>query len=342
MRKAIPIGFILLFAAGQSLRAQFDTQLSNYWAAKNYFNPGYAGQSGRLELTGLYRMQWLGMEHPPKSAVILAEMPLPLMGREHGVGLSMYNDQIGLFKTTMISGQYAFKMKLFRGSLGIGLQAGYITDSFDGTKVEIPDDEDHNLVDPAIPTSKVSGNAVDAAFGVYYTDSLKRWYVGLSVTHLLAPSLVLNENYVRDIPRSYYFTAGYNIPLNNPLLELRPSVLLKTTEMSSLYIDNDSLVVTTKPNSLKGMLRQTQVDVSLRMVYNEMFWGGLSWRKSESMIFMLGGRFKMLEVGYAYDVPLFSDLIRTTSGSHELFIKYVIEMNFKKGSQGKHKSVRIL
>ena len=342
MRKAIPISFILLFAVGTSVRAQFDTQLSNYWAAKNYYNPGCAGQSGRLELTGLYRMQWLGMEHPPKSAVVLAEMPLPLMGKEHGMGLSMYNDQIGLFKTTMISGQLALKMKLFRGSLGIGLQAGYITDSFDGTKIENPDDEQHNPIDPAIPTTQISGNSIDAAFGIYYTDSLKRWYVGLSATHLLAPSLKLNETYVRDIPRTYYFTAGYNIRLNNPLLELRPSVLLKTTEMSYLYIDKDSMVVATKPNTLKGMLRQTQVDVSLRMVYNNMLWGGLSWRKGESMIVMLGAQFKMMEIGYAYDVPFFSDLIRVTSGSHELFIKYVVEMNLGKGSKGKHKSVRIL
>jgi len=342
MKKAISIGFILLFSAGQSLRAQFDTQLSNYWAAPNYYNPGYAGQSGQLQLTGLYRMQWIGMEHAPKSGLILAEMPLPVMGREQGVGLSMYNDQIGLFKTSAISAQLALKFKLFRGIMGIGLQGGYITDSFDGTKIEIPDDEDHNPIDPAIPTTLVNGNSFDAAFGIYYTDSLKRWYAGLSVMHLLAPSLVLNETYVRDIPRSYYFTAGYNIRLNNPLLELRPSVLLKTTEMSYLYIDEDSLVVATKPNTLKGMLRQTQIDVSIRMVYNKMFWGGLSWRKGESMIIMLGGQFKMVEVGYAYDVPLFSSLIRTTSGSHELFIKYRIEMDLKKGSKGKHKSVRIL
>ena len=342
MKKVIFIGFILLLAVGQSLRAQFDTQLSNYWAAMNYYNPGYAGQSGQLELTGLYRMQWLGIEHAPKSGIILGEMPLPLLGREHGAGLSLYNDQIGLFKTTSISAQLALKFKLFKGSLGIGLQGGYITDSFDGTKIETLDDENHNPIDPSIPTTLVNGNSIDLAFGIFYTDSLKRWYVGLSATHLLAPSLILNEKYVRDIPRSYYFTAGYNIPLNNPLLELRPSVLLKTTEMSYLYMDEDSLVVATKPNTLKGMLRQTQIDVSLRMVYNKMLWGGLSWRKGESMIFMLGGQFKMVEIGYAYDIPLFSSLLRTTSGSHELFIKYKVEMDLKKGSKGKHKSVRIL
>jgi len=342
VRKIFYIYFFLLLLVGQSVRAQLDTQLSNYWAAPNYYNPGYAGQSGRLELTGLYRMQWLGIENAPKSGMVLGEMPLPLMGRIHGVGVSMYNDQIGVFRSTLISGQFAFKIKLFKGSLGIGLQGGYITDSFDGTKIEIPDDDDHNPIDPVIPTTLVEGHSIDAAFGIYYTDSLKRWYVGLSATHLLSPTLILSNNYVREIPRSYYFTAGCNIQLNNPLLELRPSVLLKMTDMSSLYIDKDSLVVATEPNTLKGMLRQTQVDVSLRMVYNKMFWGGLSWRKGESMVVMLGGQFKMLEVGYAYDVPVFSNLIRTTSGSHELFIKYVIDMNFGKGSKSKHKSVRIL
>jgi type IX secretion system PorP/SprF family membrane protein len=226
--------------------------------------------------------------------------------------------------------------------LGIGVQAGYISESFDGGKVYIPDDEYHTLPDQdgAIPSMKVEGKAIDGAFGLYY--KAKKWYAGLSVTHVTAPALELNDNYILDIPRSYYFTAGYNIQLNNPLIELRPSVLLKTTELSSFSITNDSLVVETKPNTLQGMWKQTQVDVSLRMVYNKMFWGGLSWRKDESMILMLGGQFKMVEVGYAYDVPVFSDLIKVTSGSHEIYIKYVMDMNFKKGTKSKHKSVRIL
>lgn len=341
MKKAVFVLFILLLSAGHSVMAQFDTQLSNYWAAPNYYNPGYAGQSGNLELTGLYRLQWLGVEHAPKTGILLGEMPFKFIGKEHGVGISMYNDQIGLFKSTVISGQYAYKLKLFGGSLGIGLQVGYISESFDGTKVIIPDNDDyHNPNDEAIPKTSVEGTAIDGSFGLYY--NAKKWYAGLSVTHVTAPALELNDNYVLDIPRSYYFTAGYNIQLNNPLLELRPSVLLKTTELSSLDITNDSVVVVTKPNTLQGMLKQTQVDVSLRMIYNKMFWGGLSWRKDESVIFMLGGKFKMLEVGYAYDVPVFSDLIKITSGSHELYIKYILDMNLKKGTKSKHKSVRIL
>jgi type IX secretion system PorP/SprF family membrane protein len=341
MRKGVLVWMTACLLCSQAVMAQFDTQISNYWAATNQFNPGYAGQSGRLELTGLYRLQWLGMEHAPKTGIVLGEMPLQLAGREHGVGVSLYNDQIGLFKSTVISGQYAFKLKLFGGSLGIGLQAGYINESFDGTRVIIPDnDEYHDANDEAIPRSEVTGTSIDGAVGIYY--KAKNWYAGLSATHLTAPSLELDENYILDIPRSYYLTAGYNIRLNNPLLELQSSVLLKTTEMSSLSVTNDSLIVPTDPNTLKGMWRQTQIDVSLRMVYNKMFWGGISWRKDESLIVMIGGKFKMLEVGYAYDVPVFSDLIRTTSGSHELFVKYSVDMNRNKGKKSKHKSVRIL
>ncbi|MDR1682405.1 MAG: type IX secretion system membrane protein PorP/SprF [Candidatus Symbiothrix sp.] len=342
MKKII---FILLFCAFfGTVSAQFDTQLSNYWAAPNYYNPAYAGQSGNLELTGLYRMQWLRITNAPKSGIVLGEMPLQLFGRTHGVGISMYNDQIGLFKTNLISGQYAFKMKLFKGTLSIGIQGGYISESFDGSKVKMPQGESYDENDEGIPTSEVSGNSIDAAAGLFYTDSLKRWYVGLSATHLFAPQLELNDNYILDIPRSYYLAAGCNIRLRNPLLELRPSILLKTTELSSLKYDleNDSLSANVQPNTFKGMLKQTQLDVSLRLVYAKMLWGGLSWRTGESMILSLGGSFKSIQVGYAYDVPVFSDLIKMTAGSHELFIKYTIDMKLKKGVKGRHKSVRLL
>ncbi|MDR1737215.1 MAG: type IX secretion system membrane protein PorP/SprF [Candidatus Symbiothrix sp.] len=341
MKKQVCTGLLLLFTFG--MQAQFDTQLSNYWAAMHYYNPAYAGQTPQLELTGLYRMQWIGVEHAPKTGIVLATMPFSFFGREHGLGAVMYNDQIGLFKANVISGQYAFKMKLFGGSLGIGLQGGYINETFDGTKVHIPNDNDyHNSTDEAIPLSEVSGKSIDLAAGIYYTDSLQKWYVGLSATHLIEPKLELNETYILDVPRSYYFTAGYNIPLSNPLLELRSSVLLKATEVSSLSITEDSMLVAVKPNSFKGLLTQTQVDVSLRLAYAKMLWCGLSWRKGESVILLLGGKFKSIEFGYAYDIPVFSDLIRSTSGSHELYIKYAMDLNLSKEKKGKYKSVRIL
>lgn len=339
MKRLILILMITFLSGSLALKAQFDTQLSNYWATTNYFNPGYAGQSGKLDVSALYRLQWIGIEGAPKSAVIVGDMPLKIKEKQHGVGITMYNDQIGLFKSNVISGQFSYKVKLFEGSLGIGLQLGYVNQSFDSGKIELPkDDENYDESDEAIPAD-ASGSSFDASLGLFYSKT--KWYVGLSATHILAPKIDLGENVVFEIPRSYYFTAGYNIQLNNPLLELRPSVLIKTTELSSFYMEGDTLLVETKSNTLKGMLKQTQIDVSLRMVYNKFLWGGVSWRKEDAIVVMLGGRIKMFEIGYAYDFPI--SKIRTAStGSHELFLKYTMDMNLKKGKKGKYKSVRIL
>jgi hypothetical protein len=77
------------------------------------------------------------------------------------------------------------------------------------------------------------------------------------------------------------------------------------------------------------------------MIYNKTFWGGVSWRKQDAIVIMLGGKFKMFEVGYSYDWPI-SRIIKESWGSHELFIRYAIDMSKKKSTKNKHKSVRIL
>lgn len=340
MGKIIFIFIFFLSIGYQNVMAQFDTQVSNYWAVSNYFNPGYAGQSGKLEVTGLYRLQWLGIKNAPRTGLVLGEMPFMFGGKEHGVGFAMYNDQIGLFKSNVISGQYAFKIKLAGGNLGIGIQGGYINESFDGTQVDIPDDDEYyNPTDAAIPLTQVSGKSVDGAAGIFY--SRKKWYAGFSVTHVTAPKLELNENYILEIPRSYYFTAGYNIQLNNPLLEIQPTLLLKTMQMSSYSLNTDSLTEKIKGNTFKAMLRNSQVDISVRMIYDKKFWGGLSWKYGDAIVLMLGGKFKMIEAGYAYDFPI-SRIIKVSTGSHELFLRYNMDLNLKKKGKYKHKSVRIL
>jgi len=339
MKKTLFLILIIILTGFHPLKAQFDTQLSNYWAAISYFNPAYAGQTGNLEATLLSRIQWLGIENAPRSTIVTAQMPYSFLGKVHGVGASFYNDRSGLFSVSVYSGQYAWKKKMLKGNFSAGVQIGYINQSFDGTKVEIPEDDYHEQTDEAIPNTLVSGASIDVAFGLFF--SKEKWFAGLSVNHLLAPTLILSDNYTYEIPRSYYFTAGYNIRLSNPLLELRPTLLVKTMEMSSLYLDEDSLVEKVETNVMKAMLRNTQVDVSLRLVYNKQLWGGLSWRKGDALTLMLGGKFKMIEAGYAYDFPI-SRIIKESTGSHEVFIRYSMEMNFNKKNKNKHKSVRIL
>lgn len=336
-KKFLPIVIILI--GSSSVKAQFDTQLSNYWATISYFNPAYAGRSGNLEATLMSRIQWLGISGAPRTTILTANMPYQLLGRTHGVGALMYSDRSGLFSTTAYYGQYAWKKKLFKGDFSAGLQGGSISQSFDGTKVYIPEDDYHSTTDEAIPVSSVSGSGIDLSIGLFY--SKEKWFAGLSVNHLLSPHINLNENNIFEIPRSYYFVGGYNIQLNNPLLELQSTLLLKTMQMSSYSLSSDSLTEKIKGNTLKAMWHNSQADISVRMIYNKKFWAGLSLRYGDAVVLMLGGKFKMIEAGYAYDFPV-SRIIKTSTGSHELFIRYNMDLNLKKKGKNKHKSVRIL
>lgn len=121
------------------LRAQDDTQLSQYWAMPSYYNAGAAGIYEKLNLRAATRQQWVGMPGAPKSFLALADMPLRFLRADHGVGVMLANDSYGLFKTTSLGLQYAYKVRLWGGQLSLGLQLGLVSQTFDGTGVFIPE-----------------------------------------------------------------------------------------------------------------------------------------------------------------------------------------------------------
>lgn len=307
-----------------AVRAQHDAQFSQYFMAMGYYNPAYAGTSGDLNLLGLHRQQWVGWKGgPPKSFFVTADMPFKLGETNHGVGVVLFTESIGLFQNTHIAGQYAYKHKLFGGTLSIGLQLGIANQSFDGTKARPAGsdnpgsraDDSQSAADPAIPNSVEEAMAFDLNAGVYYTK--KNFYLGVGAMHLTQPEIMLGENAYTYFASSYNLVSGYNIQLKNPLYELQPSVFLKSDT------------------------RTFQADITGRVVYNKMFNGGLSWRVNESIVFLLGATFGNIRVGYAYDFPT-SPILKGTHGSHELMVSYKLKLKKTKTGKNKHKSVRIL
>ncbi|MDR1980942.1 MAG: type IX secretion system membrane protein PorP/SprF [Tannerellaceae bacterium] len=297
------------------VRAQYDAQLSQYFMAMGYYNPAYAGTTGDLNAFALHRQQWIGIKGAPKSFFVTGDMPLKVGKSTVGIGLNLFTERIGLFQNTNVAGQLAYKQKLFGGTLSIGLQLGLANISFDGTKVYIPESDYHEKEDEAIPTSEVNGMGLDMNGGLYYTHT--HFYIGMASTHVLEPELELDENISTYIGRAYNLTAGYNIQLKNPLYELQPSVFMKTD------------------------IQSFQADITARLVYNKMFNGGVSWRVNESVIVMLGVVFGNIQAGYAYDFPT-TPILKGSSGSHELMIRFKVKLNKMKTGQYKHKSVRIL
>lgn len=292
--------------------AQYDVSFSHFWDMEPYYNPAAAGKENKLNIAAAYAMSFTGFENNPKSMYIGADMPIYFLKKYHGIGVSLLNDQIGLFTHQRLALQYAYKQKLFGGTLSIGLQLGFISEKFDGSKVDVEDSSD-----PALTKSDVNGSAMDLAAGIYYTHG--SWYVGVSAQHINAPLVELGETNELQIDRTIYLTGGYNIKLRNPFLTIHPSALIRT-DGSSYRADIAGLLVYTNDK--------------------KMLYGGVAYSPSNSVTAHIGGLFHGVKIGYSYEI--YTSGISLANGSHELFIGYQTTLNLYKKGKNKHKSVRLL
>ena len=136
-----------------------------------------------------------------------------------------------------------------------------------------------------------------------FFNNVDGFYGGIGVDHLLSPSLISIEASGSQISGKlepvYYFHGGKRMDLNRDM-ELVPSFLVKT--------------------NFGGY----SLDVSGILNYRQTMWGGLSYRRAESAVLLLGYNFlenKALKVGYSFDyVVQNQDVKRPTS--HEIFIRY--------------------
>ena len=293
-------------------RAQYDPSFSHYWAMEPSFNPAAVGKEAKLNVTGAYNMTMVGFADNPKTMYVGADMPFYFIGAYHGVGLQLLNDDIGLFSHKKLGLQYAFKHRLLGGTISVGVQGGFLSESFDGSGVDL---EEAN--DPAFAKSEATGTGIDLAAGLYYTH--RNWYVGLSAQHLTAPTIDLGETNELEVSRSYYFTGGYNIRLRNPFLTIQTSVLGRTD----------------------GVAYRGDVSARLRYAYEQrVMYAGLSYSPTNSVTLLIGGFFHGIMLGYSYEA--YTSAINIGNGSHELFVGYQTDINLFKKGRNRHQSVRIL
>ena len=303
---------LLLASLAGVVKAQYDPSFSHYFDMETSFNPAAAGKQPKINVTAAYALDMAGFEHNPQTAYAAADMPFYALKNYHGVGLQFMNDKLGLFAHTRLAAQYAYKFRLFGGQMSAGLQAGLISEKFDGSRADLGDSSD-----PAFSSSQLSGNVVDLGAGIYYT--LKEFYAGLAVQHVTAPLVSLGETKELQIDRTYYLSGGYNIKLRNPFLTIKPSMLVKTDWVG------------------------WRADVTGRLVYthdDKLLYGGLSYSPTNSVTMLLGGSFHGIVLGYSYE--FYTSGLNPGNGSHELFVGYQHDINLVKKGKNKHKSVRIL
>lgn len=306
-------------------RAQSEPQLTQYWALPAFYNAGAAGASDFLRVRGGSRMQWIGIDGAPRSFFIQADAPLAIGKKRIGLGVQMQQEKIGLFSNMLVGVQTAYKLRLFKGELSIGIQAGYFNQKFKGSEIVTPGDDDyHDPGDEAIPKQDLNGASFDLGAGIFYTKP--RWWVGVSGTHLLNPTITMSlqgsensetQEFESELGRMVYFMGGGNFPIRNSLFVLEPSALVKTD------------------------FNMFTAEVTMRATYNRFLTFGVGYRWKDAVSAMIGATYRNFFLGYSYDYPV-SAIGKVSSGSHEIIAGYQLKLDFSGKNKHKHRSIRIM
>ena len=298
--------------------SQNETRFSQYMYTLAAVNPGYAGSTDRICLSGATMQQWMGFPGKPSSSFFNAHAPVKPFGISSGIGLSILSDNQAFDNNLALAATYAYRLSIGSGTLGIGVDLGLYNQAFDASWY-IPDNPNRADIqqptqDPSIPQEKESQIAFDMGFGLYYnTDNL---YFGISTKHLNKP-VIKYETANPYLARHYYAIAGYRFQLSNPLFEILPSAIFRTDG------------------------RINSFDVSGLVRYNKKFWGGVSYRAGDALIGIIGFElFNGLRVGYSYDFTT-SEIGNHSNGSHEFTLGYCFSLSLDKAPQ-KYKSIRFL
>lgn len=306
---------IVLLAINLIVKAQQDPQFSQNMYNHMTVNPAFAGQQNRWVISGIYRNQWQSMPDAPETYALNVDGPLRIKGIDGGIGLNMLSDKLGLQTVLHLMLDYSYKQTLRLGVLSVGLKIGIVNEKI-GSDYFNPNDENHTDIkdDPAINQEDISKIKFDMGLGTFLTGN--KYYAGLALSHLTKPRFTVGQTGEFFLAPHMYLTGGYTFNLT-PTWDIQPSAYIMTDFVSAQY------------------------NVNANAVYKKTYWGGISYRYKEALIFMGGLELKNgIMVGYSYDWSI-SEVGRYIGGSHEVTLSYSFGMKFGK-RQKIYKSVRFL
>lgn len=307
------------------MQAQWEVPFSQFWTAKTYYNPSFAGETGKIQISGIYNYRWTNIKDAPKHLFLSMDMPVEFLGLQHGIGIQTLSNVTGNKQNTLFAAQYTFNQKFGKGILRIGVQAGMLELHFDASSLQLTTDSAKNNR-KTISTHLTDKKALDLNAGISWTT--RNFHAGAAVMHLNQPSFyttqspVPPENVKADsirsrIPLSYNFMAGCNINVFHPLVEVQPMVLLLTN------------------------LTGTRLHTAVRMVYNKKYGAGVSRNGKEGYSLFAGTVIKNIEMGYAYN-GYTSGIGKGSGGSHEVNFRYRFPADLFRRGPMPYKSIRLL
>jgi len=302
MKKKIGLFLTVLLTCTFELFAQQDALFSQYMFNMMLVNPAYTGSRDVASVTTMYRKQWLNVPGTPETMTFSADMPLK--NEKMGVGLTVFNDKIGVVSNTGFYGNYAYRIRLTNNStLALGASLGLSNYKADLSNVMVSDQAN------STPDVAFAGNVnkilPNVGLGAFYSSD--KFYIGASLPHVLNNKTQSDGGLTSRQSRHAYIMGGYVFDINESI-KFKPSALLKQVSGSPI-----------------------QLDLNANIWFYDKFGVGVSYRSLAAPVIMAEVQITdQFRFGYAFD---YATSIKENNGynktSHEFFLRY--EFGYDRG-----------
>ncbi|HET8886485.1 MAG TPA: type IX secretion system membrane protein PorP/SprF [Salinimicrobium sp.] len=284
---------VLLSAKGI---AQQNPAFTQYMYNMSVINPGYATENlGVVNIGGLYRTQWVGIEGAPETATFFAHTPL---SERVEMGISIVHDEIGnIVQENNIFADFAYVLPVSETTkISFGVKAGFTL--FDANLTNLQVGSGDSSTDVAF-NENINEAFPNVGVGAFLFG--EKYYVGLSAPNLLNSKHLETEDGTVALGAEeihFYFTGGYVFDLNEEF-KLKPAFMLRGVPNSPL-----------------------SVDITANVLFNDKFEAGIGYRLEDSFSGLVNfAVLPELRIGYAYDYN-YAALGEYSSGSHEIMLLF--------------------
>lgn len=312
--KKLVVAGLLFFLSATATFAQREPQYTQYMYNIGSFNPAYVGTVESLDISGLYRAQWIDIPGAPRN--IRLGVNMPFKNETNGLGINIVNDELGPTTSTYIDFAYSFQVNVSDNTkLSFGIDGGgsFLNVDFSKGTFENPGEPilDRELIKKFYPT---------VGAGLFlYSDN---WYLGTSVPNFLTDGIYDDDvaTIVED-KLQFNFIGGYVFDLSDGL-KFKPAFLIN-------YIQG-------APATING---------SANFLISDLVTVGASYRADNAISGLAGVQISSSTfIGYSYDYNT-NRLGEYNSGSHEVILKFYlgkgggIQKDKTKGKKPKGKQI---
>lgn len=285
---------VFLLNSSTSLFSQNVFQSNLYTLFQPTINFSSASSYEGINFAGFYRNQWTNFKGAPQ--IYGANFFYVCDASNSSLGVSLYQDNIGIHQNTEISINYAYKIKLNKKRR--------LSFSLSPTLKQIKDN--YAILSPVqgndmlLNSNTVIKTAPNIKFGSYFYN--EKFYVGFSSPNLLDNNITNSTSIVTNFDRkkiNYYLHGGYNTKINRTN-SIGFSAFSKVTSGAFLHTE-------------------------LNIMYNfllEKIGLGIGYKTSNELSAIL--KIKANEhftIGYAYQHTL-TEINKYISGGHEILLIY--------------------